>query len=72
MSDMYEIDGPEALGSHLQIQACSDKAPDLSHCSVQWYRLSSEGGKRDLISGIHIYLLILSPLHFANSCGIRY
>ncbi|KAJ9699011.1 hypothetical protein PVL29_007869 [Vitis rotundifolia] len=51
MSDMYELDGPEALGSFLQIQACSDKAPDLSHCSIQWYRVSSEGGKRELISG---------------------
>lgn len=55
MSDMYEIDGSEALGSYLRIQACSDKAPDLSHCSIQWYRVSSEGGKRELISGIHIY-----------------
>ncbi|RVW90771.1 Stomatal closure-related actin-binding protein 1 [Vitis vinifera] len=50
MSDMYELDGPEALGSFLQIQASSDKAPDLSHCSIQWYRVSSEGGKRELIS----------------------
>ena len=68
MSDMYELDGPEALGSFLQIQACSDKAPDLSHCSIQWYRVSSEGGKRELISGILIYPFILSPLHVPDSC----
>ncbi|KAM6595962.1 stomatal closure-related actin-binding protein 1 isoform X2 [Cannabis sativa] len=50
-NQLYEIDGTEALGSYLQIQPCSDNAPDLSRCSIQWYRISSEGCKKELISG---------------------
>jgi|UniRef100_A0A2N9FYI3 hypothetical protein len=47
----FELDGHEALGSYLRIQPCSDNAPELSNCSIQWYRISSEGGKKELISG---------------------
>ncbi|KAM7522966.1 hypothetical protein LguiA_012868 [Lonicera macranthoides] len=47
---LYELDGDEALGSYLRVQP-SDRAPELSECSIQWYRLTSEGGKRVLISG---------------------
>ncbi|XP_071704110.1 stomatal closure-related actin-binding protein 1-like [Rutidosis leptorrhynchoides] len=47
----FELDGTEALGSYLQIQPCSEIAPDILECSIQWYRLASEGGKMDLISG---------------------
>lgn len=51
-NQLFELDGVETLGSYLQIQPCSDNAPDLSECSIQWYRISSEGGKKELISGI--------------------
>lgn len=51
LSNVYELDGPEILGSYLQIQTCSDQAPELSSCSIQWFRVSSEDGKRELISG---------------------
>lgn len=51
---LYELDGAEALGSYLQIRPCSDTAPELSNCSIQWYRISSDDGKRELISGICI------------------
>ncbi|XP_057441457.1 stomatal closure-related actin-binding protein 1 [Lotus japonicus] len=47
----YELEGNEILGSYLQIQPCSDNAPDLSKCSIQWYRVSSDGAKKELISG---------------------
>ncbi|KVI08108.1 hypothetical protein Ccrd_013523 [Cynara cardunculus var. scolymus] len=50
-SYLFELDGTSALGSYLQIQPCSDRAPELSECSIQWYRLTSEGGNRDIISG---------------------
>ncbi|XP_057484208.1 stomatal closure-related actin-binding protein 1-like [Actinidia eriantha] len=50
VSYSYELDGSEALGSHLRIQTCSDSALDLSECSIQWYRLT-HGGKKELISG---------------------
>ncbi|XP_024021217.1 stomatal closure-related actin-binding protein 1 [Morus notabilis] len=50
-NQLFELDGVEALGSYLQIQPCPDNAPDLSQCSIQWYRVSSEGGKKELISG---------------------
>ncbi|GAV89011.1 hypothetical protein CFOL_v3_32432 [Cephalotus follicularis] len=51
LSYFYELDGSEVLGSYLQIKPCSDNAPELSKCSIQWFRLSSEGGKKELISG---------------------
>ncbi|XWS73685.1 hypothetical protein CRYUN_Cryun02cG0150000 [Craigia yunnanensis] len=51
LSHLYELDGAETLGSYLRIKPCSDIAPELSKCSIQWYRISSEGGKKELISG---------------------
>ncbi|KAL3653305.1 Stomatal closure-related actin-binding protein 1 [Castilleja foliolosa] len=50
-SPLYDIDGTEALGSYLCIYQCSDNAPELSECTIQWYRSASEGDKRQLISG---------------------
>ncbi|KAK4769157.1 hypothetical protein SAY86_027307 [Trapa natans] len=50
-SRLYVLDGPKSLGSVLHIRACSDNAPPLSKCSIQWYRTSSEGSHRDVISG---------------------
>ncbi|KAG8495191.1 hypothetical protein CXB51_012860 [Gossypium anomalum] len=51
ISHIYELDGTETLGSYLQIKPCSDIAPELSECSIQWYRISSETSKKELISG---------------------
>ncbi|KAK7385888.1 hypothetical protein VNO78_31829 [Psophocarpus tetragonolobus] len=48
---LYEFEGNEMLGSYLQIQPCSDNAPEVSKCSIQWYRVSSDGAKKELISG---------------------
>ncbi|KAI4340480.1 hypothetical protein MLD38_025310 [Melastoma candidum] len=48
---LFELDGPEALGSMLRIVPCSDVAPDVSELSVQWYRLSADGEIKELISG---------------------
>ncbi|XP_038879450.1 stomatal closure-related actin-binding protein 1 [Benincasa hispida] len=50
-STFYEIDGTESLGSYLRIQPSCDTSPDLSKCSIQWYRVAFEGGKKELISG---------------------
>ncbi|PON51371.1 Stomatal closure-related actin-binding protein [Trema orientale] len=41
-SRLYVIDGMGTLGSCLRIQVCSDDAPQLSKCSIQWYRVSLE------------------------------
>lgn len=49
---LYDIDGTEALGSCLQIYPCSDTAPDISECTIQWFRSTAEDGKKELISGI--------------------
>ncbi|KAM0004356.1 hypothetical protein Hdeb2414_s0006g00192651 [Helianthus debilis subsp. tardiflorus] len=49
--DIFELDGAESLGSYLEIHPCSDTAPELLQCSIQWYRLASEDGKKCLISG---------------------
>uniref|UniRef100_M4D6D5 Stomatal closure-related actin-binding protein coiled-coil domain-containing protein n=1 Tax=Brassica campestris TaxID=3711 RepID=M4D6D5_BRACM len=51
VSLLYEIDGNEALGSSLRVRPCSDEAPDLSKCTIQWYRSSSDDSKKELISG---------------------
>lgn len=51
VSQLYELDGTEALGSILQIQPCFLAASELSECSIQWYRLACEGGKQEPISG---------------------
>ncbi|XP_010521573.1 PREDICTED: stomatal closure-related actin-binding protein 1 [Tarenaya hassleriana] len=48
ISLLYEIDGSEALGSCLRIKPCSDDAPDISKCSIQWYRSSSDGSKEPI------------------------
>ncbi|KAK7333911.1 hypothetical protein VNO80_30692 [Phaseolus coccineus] len=48
---LYELEGAETLGSYLQIQPCSDNALELSKCSIQWYRVATEGAKKELISG---------------------
>ncbi|XP_011080459.1 stomatal closure-related actin-binding protein 1 [Sesamum indicum] len=48
---LYDIDGTLALGSYLLIYPCSDSAPELSECAFQWYRSTSEGGKKEPISG---------------------
>lgn len=52
-SCLYELGGCESLGSSLQVQPCSDEAQELSKCSVQWYRIPTEGSRREIISGIH-------------------
>ncbi|XP_052302865.1 stomatal closure-related actin-binding protein 1 isoform X2 [Populus trichocarpa] len=51
MFHLFELDGSEALGSCLRINPCSENAPELSECSIQWFRLSSEDVKKALISG---------------------
>lgn len=51
MSHFYELEGSEALGSCLCVRSCSDTAPELSKCSIQWYRVSSEGDKKEAVSG---------------------
>ncbi|KAK6144110.1 hypothetical protein DH2020_020930 [Rehmannia glutinosa] len=58
---LYEIDGAAALGSYLRIYPCSDSAPDLSGCTIQWYRSTSEGEKKELISGATKYVYAPEP-----------
>ncbi|KAL8136197.1 hypothetical protein AgCh_010700 [Apium graveolens] len=48
---MYELTGSETLGSIIRVQPRSGVALELSKCSIQWYRLSSESNRRELISG---------------------
>lgn len=58
-SRLYELGGCESLGSSLQVQPCSDEAQELSKCSVQWYRIPTEGSRREIISGIHSIILTM-------------
>ncbi|KAJ4706697.1 Stomatal closure-related actin-binding protein 1 [Melia azedarach] len=48
---LYVFDGSETLGSQLRIKTCSDTAPPLSKCSIQWYRVSPDGSQKEIISG---------------------
>ncbi|XP_047317905.1 stomatal closure-related actin-binding protein 3-like [Impatiens glandulifera] len=48
---IYELNGLVSLGSFLRIQPCSDAAEEPSKCSIQWYRLPTEGSRREIISG---------------------
>ncbi|KAL9272180.1 Stomatal closure-related actin-binding protein 1-like protein [Drosera capensis] len=51
MPNLYELEGQEFLGSYFRIQKCAHKAAELAGCSIQWYRVLPDGGKRELISG---------------------
>ncbi|KAL8159405.1 hypothetical protein V2J09_000942 [Rumex salicifolius] len=50
-SCLYEIEGQEQLGFHLRIQKQTVEAVNLSETSIQWYRVTSDSSKRELISG---------------------
>ncbi|XP_071723710.1 stomatal closure-related actin-binding protein 2-like [Rutidosis leptorrhynchoides] len=50
-SSIYLITGSETLGCCLRLQPCSDQVPQLSKCSVQWYRVSSDDCHKEAISG---------------------
>lgn len=50
----YAITGSETLGSILRVQSCSDEATELTKCSIQWYRLSSECSRREPILGSNL------------------
>ncbi|KAJ0781205.1 hypothetical protein HanPI659440_Chr06g0246661 [Helianthus annuus] len=60
-SYLFELNGTTALGSYLEIQPCSNSAPQLSQCSIQWYRMASQGGNRDIISGATKPIYALEP-----------
>ncbi|KAF5803482.1 hypothetical protein HanRHA438_Chr06g0280791 [Helianthus annuus] len=60
-SCLFELNGTTALGSYLEIQPCSNSAPQLSQCSIQWYRMASQGGNRDIISGATKPIYALEP-----------
>ncbi|XP_050233804.1 stomatal closure-related actin-binding protein 2 [Mercurialis annua] len=49
-SSPYVLDGSETLGSCLQLRPRSDGNP-ISLCSIQWYRVSSDGNQKEAISG---------------------
>lgn len=61
-SRLYVIDGMGTLGSCLRIQVCSDDAPQLSKCSIQWYRVSLECSRDEVISGADKPIYAPEPL----------
>ncbi|KAL4587342.1 hypothetical protein LXL04_000211 [Taraxacum kok-saghyz] len=48
---LYSLGDCGNLGSILRLQPSSEEAMELSKCSIQWYRLSSQCSRRELISG---------------------
>lgn len=50
ISDMYQLEGSESLGSCLCIVPQVDSAPSISNYHIQWYRMLL-GGNGELILG---------------------
>lgn len=52
-SNLYELDGLECIGSCLQVISCNnaESTLDISNHSIQWFRVSEDGNKKELISG---------------------
>lgn len=59
---VYQLEGAQSLGSCLRIRPRANNAPDLSKCSIQWYRLSSEGDHKEIISGANKPIYAPEPL----------
>ncbi|EOA26038.1 hypothetical protein CARUB_v10019446mg [Capsella rubella] len=59
----FVLEGTQSLGSCLKVRVnAPDNSPDLSNCSIQWYRAACETSRREAISDICSYL-------FASSFG---
>ncbi|KAM5552722.1 stomatal closure-related actin-binding protein 3-like [Rosa sericea] len=65
----YAIVGSETLGSYLQIQTCSENAPPLSNCSIQWYRVSPDGSWNEAISGANKLTYAPEPFDVGRTLG---
>ncbi|KAK5787140.1 Laminin subunit gamma-1 [Gossypium arboreum] len=61
-SCMLVLHGSETLGSCLQLKPRSDNAPSLSQSSIQWYRLSSDENRKEVISGANKTMYAPEPL----------
>ncbi|XP_039050319.1 stomatal closure-related actin-binding protein 3-like isoform X2 [Hibiscus syriacus] len=61
-SRVFGFHGSETLGSCLKLQPCSDNAPLLSKSLIQWYRISSDGNGREIISGANKTMYAPEPL----------
>ncbi|KAL8142987.1 hypothetical protein V2J09_016019 [Rumex salicifolius] len=59
---VYRLDGASILGSRLRIQPRSSEAPDLTACSIQWCRVSSDGNHKEIISGANRPMYAPEPL----------
>lgn len=57
-SNIYELDGLESLGSRLQVICCNNSESTLDISNFQWFRVSKDGNKKELISGQHIPFII--------------
>ncbi|KAL8162310.1 hypothetical protein V2J09_013799 [Rumex salicifolius] len=58
----YRMDGASKLGSCLRIQPRSNDAPDLTECSIQWFRVSADGTHKEIISGANKPMYAPEPL----------
>ncbi|KAK8588845.1 hypothetical protein V6N12_023258 [Hibiscus sabdariffa] len=61
-SRVFGFHGSGTLGSCLKLQPCSDNAPSLSKSSIQWYRTSSDGNRKEMISGANKTMYAPEPL----------
>ncbi|KVI03409.1 hypothetical protein Ccrd_018293 [Cynara cardunculus var. scolymus] len=59
---LYALGDSGNLGSIIRLQPCSEEAMELSKCSIQWYRLSSQCSRRELISGANKSVYAPEPI----------
>ncbi|XP_021744542.1 stomatal closure-related actin-binding protein 3-like [Chenopodium quinoa] len=59
---VYQLEGAQTLGSCLRIRPRANNAPDLSKCSIQWFRLSPEGDHTEILAGANKPIYAPEPL----------
>ena len=70
---VYQLEGAQTLGSCIRIRPRANNAPDLSKCSIQWYRVSSESEHKETIAGDYLRYASLTFLTFVQSfCTVAY
>ncbi|XP_057547626.1 stomatal closure-related actin-binding protein 3-like [Amaranthus tricolor] len=59
---VYQLEGAQTLGSCIRIRPRANNAPDLSKCSIQWYRVSSESEHKETMAGANKPIYAPEPL----------
>ncbi|KAI3927711.1 hypothetical protein MKW92_010427 [Papaver armeniacum] len=69
---LYELDGPEILGSYLCITPRTETAPHLSECSVQWYRICSKDKEKKKLFQVANMFYLSQPCFTSGATKLVY